>query len=891
MAKKTIAQLSASFVDGATVSGSNFEDIFDSNFNLSETGTSTAEGSLFLKGDLTANKYIVSSSVINREILDVSGSTHFGDSSDDIHTRTGSMNIKGPMNISGSITPDGSGSYDLGSEANPWREIYVMSSSINFMSDGVKLATISVDEEGKLETIPSGSTTVEPIASFPYSGSAEITGSLITRGSDVQFLSKGVAFSNAIGDDASSTGTYGVAIGTNASSSGAYSVAIGTQAETENTAEISIGLQAGYNLGANTSTYNVYIGAEAGEESDKATNTVLIGRQAGKANTKIDSTVAVGAYALAATAAAWTGSNSTAIGFAAGYDTHGDYMSIFGEQAAAYMGYGQSLANRKNSEIVAIGDFALYLSGIGLKGAVAVGTAAGQGVNGSRRPSGSYSTNVGYYSGLGAQNASGVAVGEKAGYFSDSSGSALVGAYAGSGSLGDHNIMLGYGAGAVVTGDNNIFIGEDVAKNGGTLNKHLKIGSGSLVTISGSLDTGDVIFANTASAGYFSGDGGGLTNVSAFPFVGDAVITGSLTISGSNAFSLDSSNVVLGANAGGGSVDTGTDDFNVIIGADAAGAGLLNSGDNNVVIGHSAGESMSSGDNLVIIGFEAGKVNTASTNIFIGSRAGQKNTTGYYNTFIGRDAGMECVEWQNNTYIGYTAGKNLKDEMNTAVGSEAMLGASAPNTAERNTAIGYRALYAVASNGDGNIAVGWQAGDSISSGTDNIVIGYNADVSGTGANQIAIGDGVTTTGDGDIRIGNGSTIPFSGSSVTGDVLFPSTASAAYFSGDGSNLTNLQRPITTVSANPFTASAANAGEYFRAGGNITCSIFPNSSVSCPVGSEFELIQTSSAGNLLITGSGVTINSKDGYLKLAGQFSAATLKKVGTDEWDLVGDLAE
>ena len=102
--------------------------------------------------------------------------------------------------------------------------------------------------------------------------------------------------------------------------------------------------------------------------------------------------------------------------------------------------------------------------------------------------------------------------------------------------------------------------------------------------------------------------------------------------------------------------------------------------------------------------------------------------------------------------------------------------------------------------------------------------------------------------------------------------------------------NVYRPITTLSTNPFTASNATAGTYYRAGGNITCSIFSSSLVSCTLGSEFEIIQTSSAGYVLFeTGSGVTLNSKSGNLKLAGQFSAATLKKVGDNEWDLIGDL--
>ena len=54
-------------------------------------------------------------------------------------------------------------------------------------------------------------------------------------------------------------------------------------------------------------------------------------------------------------------------------------------------------------------------------------------------------------------------------------------------------------------------------------------------------------------SGSFVGDGSGLTGTggSAFPFTGDAQITGSLTISGSfEAFKLDADDIVLGAGAG-----------------------------------------------------------------------------------------------------------------------------------------------------------------------------------------------------------------------------------------------------------------------------------------------------------------------------------------------------
>jgi len=100
----------------------------------------------------------------------------------------------------------------------------------------------------------------------------------------------------------------------------------------------------------------------------------------------------------------------------------------------------------------------------------------------------------------------------------------------------------------------------------------------------------------------------------------------------------------------------------------------------------------------------------------------------------------------------------------------------------------------------------------------------------------------------------------------------------------------QRPIVTIASNPLTASANNSGHYFRVGGNITCSIFVTASAHCPIGAEFDFFQTSSVGNMLFeTGSGVTLNSKNNNLNLAGQFSSATLKYIGLDEWDLMGDL--
>ena len=152
--------------------------------------------------------------------------------------------------------------------------------------------------------------------------------------------------------------------------------------------------------------------------------------------------------------------------------------------------------------------------------------------------------------------------------------------------------------------------------------------------------------------------------------------------------------------------------------------------------------------------------------------------------------------------------------------------------------------------------------------------------------------GVINFDNGDVTItqtGNNITIAGGSVSASGDLGITATASAAYFSGDGSTLTNLQRPITTELAN-FSASTANAGHYIRTHGAFTCSIGTTAATGIAIGTEFEFFQTSSVGYLCFTtASGVTLNSKSGKIKLAGQFSGATLKKIGTDEYDLIGDL--
>jgi hypothetical protein len=70
---------------------------------------------------------------------------------------------------------------------------------------------------------------------------------------------------------------------------------------------------------------------------------------------------------------------------------------------------------------------------------------------------------------------------------------------------------------------------------------------------------------------------------------------------------------------------------------------------------------------------------------------------------------------------------------------------------------------------------------------------------------------------------------------------------------------------------------------------TLTVPPNSSVAFPVGSQILVLQTGAGQTTVAAGAGVTVNSKDGNLKLSAQWCAATLIKRATDSWVLAGDL--
>jgi hypothetical protein len=150
------------------------------------------------------------------------------------------------------------------------------------------------------------------------------------------------------------------------------------------------------------------------------------------------------------------------------------------------------------------------------------------------------------------------------------------------------------------------------------------------------------------------------------------------------------------------------------------------------------------------------------------------------------------------------------------------------------------------------------------------------------------------------RVGVNNTSPTVDLDVTGDVSISGNlavglntdveASIDAVESDVANINQLQKNEQTGTT--YTLALTDGGkivEMNNASAN-TLTVPPNSSVAFPVGSQILVVQTGSGQTTLTAGAGVTINSKDGNLKLSAQWCAATLIKRAADVWLVVGDLS-
>jgi len=285
-------------------------------------------------------------------------------------------------------------------------------------------------------------------------------------------------------------------------------------------------------------------------------------------------------------------------------------------------------------------------------------------------------------------------------------------------------------------------------------------GSGAAVswsTISGGAsaigDLSDAITTATNNIGLGSGALDSLTassgnyNVALGINAGTAITTGDRNISigygAADGFDTESDNIAIGYDALGGAVAGG--EKNVSIGNYSGDA--LTSGDYNVFVGHKAGTGVTTGQANVIVGNQefTSSTMTGSYNVHVGQRAGEDTTDGTYNTFVGASSGQNVTSGDYNTVLGRSALFRADTQAgNVALGYKAGYQAKGAN----NISIGYLSGQQSGTSGTGsnNILLGVSAGDNITDGSNNVVIGAADVPSATGSDQLSIssGDGGTT---------------------------------------------------------------------------------------------------------------------------------------------------
>ena len=203
---------------------------------------------------------------------------------------------------------------------------------------------------------------------------------------------------------------------------------------------------------------------------------------------------------------------------------------------------------------------------------------------------------------------------------------------------------------------------------------------------------------------------------------------------------------------------------NIAIGGYTSGGHSLNSSSSdNILMGTNAGNSVTSSSKVLAIGNYARSSGTASWDLAIGYAAlGNSAATNGYNTAVGHHAGEGNYNGTENVYVGYYAGEDAQIAVgNTLVGFKA---GRFMDKDGRNTALGWQALgsqdHPYTGPGEEqtfNVAVGYSAGSSLTTGRRNVFVGANTQLATqTDTDCIVLGDSVTSTGTGNFTFGSGS---------------------------------------------------------------------------------------------------------------------------------------
>lgn len=108
---------------------------------------------------------------------------------------------------------------------------------------------------------------------------------------------------------------------------------------------------------------------------------------------------------------------------------------------------------------------------------------------------------------------------------------------------------------------------------------------------------------------------------------------------------------------------------------------------------------------------------------------------------------------------------------------------------------------------------------------------------------------------------------------------------------GSAWVNYADTAFIAKTSDYTIALADSGKTVtvNSGSTVTITVPTNSSVPFAIGTRIDFVGLGSGTVAFGAASGVTINSKNSWLKLNAQYSGATIMKTDTNTWVLIGDL--
>ncbi|MAA76661.1 MAG: hypothetical protein CML73_01325 [Rhodobiaceae bacterium] len=433
-----------------------------------------------------------------------------------------------------------------------------------------------------------------------------------------------------------------------------------------------------------------------------------------------------------------TAERNVTLGFDAG-------NSITNGNNNVFLGYYAAFNSTWCENAVAIGERAAQ-SNVNRHSFVAIGYLAAQ----NNTTNMTYGTFVGREAGKGSSNNAGaVCIGMQSGLISAGEQAVAVGQNAGRNNTVQGTVSVGYQAGYnQTTGANNTQIGFNSGFSNTTSGYRTMLGYEAGKSHTGMFSTGIGMQALKA--------GSGMLNVA----VGSNSMKNN---SGSRSVAVGHQSM-LGC--------TAADDC-VAIGVDTLTSS--NAGDYNIAIGTNSLQQCTSDKNTAV-GYDSAKTLTSGeNNVAIGYQAASSIGTGFQNVAIGAESLKNGVNKFGNTVIGYLSGQYAAANLNTFVGKEAGRGSSSGTV-----------------SGFANVVVGGSAYNNFTTGSGNVVLGYQALINGvhTGSNNIFVGRDIL----------NGTAFTGSNSMAIGYVAAPSSGSVSNeITLGNSSITALRCAVTSITS--------------------------------------------------------------------------------------------